>query len=88
MRAWRILRVQPRPPDRFQTTRRVRGSWRRERDYRLVSGRVEGEGASKMVAYGALEWSFLAALVILVGGAGVFALFLVLQLFRNPSRRR
>jgi len=49
---------------------------------------VEGEGASKMVAYGALEWSFLAALVILVGGAGVFALFLVLQLFRNPSRRR
>jgi hypothetical protein len=40
-----------------------------------------------MIAFGALQWSFLAALVVLVGAAGVFALFLVLQLFRNPSRR-
>ncbi len=40
-----------------------------------------------MLAYGILEWTFLTILVILVGAAGVFALFLVLQLFRNPSRR-
>jgi hypothetical protein len=42
-----------------------------------------------MVAdFGALEWSFLIALVALVAAAGVFALFLVVQLFRNPIRRR
>jgi hypothetical protein len=41
-----------------------------------------------MLAFGPLEWSFLAVLVILVGAAGVFALYIVLQLFRNPSRRR
>jgi hypothetical protein len=40
-----------------------------------------------MLAFGILEWSFLIALVVLVGLAGVFALFLVVQLFRNPSRR-
>ena len=40
-----------------------------------------------MLAFGILEWSFLVALVVLVGLAGVFALFLVVQLFRNPSRR-
>jgi hypothetical protein len=40
-----------------------------------------------VIGFGMLEWSFLAALVLLVGLAGVFALFLVVQLFRNPSRR-
>ncbi len=40
-----------------------------------------------MIGFGILEWSFLAALVLLVGLAGVFALFLVAQLFRNPTRR-
>jgi hypothetical protein len=40
-----------------------------------------------VIGFGILEWSFLAALVLLVGLAGVFALFLVVQLFRNPSRR-
>lgn len=39
------------------------------------------------VALGLLEWSFIA----LVGGltvlAGLFALYVVLQVFRNPSRR-
>lgn len=39
------------------------------------------------LAYGILEWTFLVVLVVLVGAAGLFALFLVLQLFRNPSRR-
>lgn len=40
-----------------------------------------------MVALGLLEWSFIA----LVGGltilAGLFALYVVLQVFRNPARR-
>jgi hypothetical protein len=39
-----------------------------------------------MLAFGILEWTFLAALVILVGAAGLFALFIVAQLFRNPRR--
>ena len=41
-----------------------------------------------MVAFGPLEWTFVAILVLLVGAAGLFAVFLLLQLFRNPSRRR
>ncbi len=40
-----------------------------------------------MLGFGVLEWTFVAILVLLVGGAGVFALFLLVQLFRNPSRR-
>ena len=40
-----------------------------------------------MLAFGVLEWTFLTLLVLLVGAAGVFALFLVLQLFRNPTSR-
>jgi hypothetical protein len=39
-----------------------------------------------MIAFGILEWTFLAVLVLLVGTAGLFALFLVVQLFRNPRR--
>jgi hypothetical protein len=39
-----------------------------------------------MLAFGILEWTFLVALVILVGAAGLFALFIVAQLFRNPRR--
>jgi hypothetical protein len=39
-----------------------------------------------VLALGLLEWSFIA----LVGGlsvlAGLFALYVVLQVFRNPSR--
>ena len=41
-----------------------------------------------MVAFGPLEWTFVGILVALVGAAGLFALFLLAQLFRNPSRRR
>ena len=41
-----------------------------------------------MVAFGTLEWTFLSLLVLLVGAAGVFGLFLVVNLFRNPTRRR
>ncbi|HYU57854.1 MAG TPA: hypothetical protein VEO00_07375 [Actinomycetota bacterium] len=40
-----------------------------------------------MVAFGVLEWSFVGALAVLVGAAGIFALFLLAQLFRNPTRR-
>jgi hypothetical protein len=38
------------------------------------------------MAFGVLEWTFLAVLVLLVGSAGLFALFMVIQLFRNPRR--
>lgn len=40
-----------------------------------------------MLAYTALQWVFVILLVALVGVAGLFAVFLVLQLFRNPGRR-
>jgi hypothetical protein len=40
-----------------------------------------------MVAFGKLEWTFLSLLVLLVGAAGLFAIYLVVALFRNPSRR-
>jgi hypothetical protein len=36
---------------------------------------------------GFLEWFFAALLVILVGAAGLFLLFLLAQQFRNPARR-
>ena len=40
------------------------------------------------MALGLLEWSFIA----LVGGltvlAGLFAVYVLIQVFRNPSRRR
>jgi hypothetical protein len=39
-----------------------------------------------VIGFGVLEWTFLAVLVVLVG-AGVFALFLLLQLFQTHSRR-
>jgi hypothetical protein len=38
-------------------------------------------------AFGVLEWAFLALLVVLVGAAGLFGLFVVVQLFRSHSRR-
>ncbi len=40
-----------------------------------------------MLAFGKLEWSFVAVLVMLVGAAGLFSMFLVLQLFRGHFRR-
>jgi hypothetical protein len=40
-----------------------------------------------MLAFGPLEWTFVVVLVLLVGAAGVFALFLLAQLFRTHSRR-
>ena len=40
-----------------------------------------------MVAFGPLEWTFTAVLILLVGAAGLFALFIVIQLFRAHSWR-
>ena len=40
-----------------------------------------------MVASGALEWTFIGILAAMVIAAGLFALFVVMQLFRNPSRK-
>jgi hypothetical protein len=39
-----------------------------------------------MIAFGILEWTFVGVLVLLVGAAGLFALFMLAQLFRNPRR--
>lgn len=41
-----------------------------------------------LAEFGLLEWAFLVALVGLVGAAGLVGLYIVVQLFRNPSRRR
>lgn len=40
-----------------------------------------------IAAFGLLEWTFLAVLVVLVGAAGLFAVFLLAQLFREHDRR-
>ena len=36
---------------------------------------------------GFLQYFFVALLVVLVGAVGLFFVFLVFQLFRNPGRR-
>jgi hypothetical protein len=41
-----------------------------------------------MLAYGALEWTFVVILVVLVGAAGLFGLFLLAQLFRDHGGGR
>ena len=41
-----------------------------------------------MLGFGLLEWIFLGMLIVLVALTGLFVLFLLAQLFRNPSRRR
>jgi hypothetical protein len=40
-----------------------------------------------VVAYSTLEWTFVGILAAMVIAAGAFALFVLVQLFRNPSRR-
>ena len=37
--------------------------------------------------FGALEWSFAVAVIVLVGAAVVFGVYVVAQLFRNPGCR-
>jgi hypothetical protein len=36
---------------------------------------------------GALEWGFIAVVGSLTALAGLFAVYVVIQVFRNPSRR-
>jgi len=40
-----------------------------------------------LAKFGLLEWTFTVLLVGLVALAGVFGIYVVLQLFRNPHRR-
>jgi hypothetical protein len=40
-----------------------------------------------LARFGALEWSFAILLIVLVGAAGLFGLYVVVQQFRNPGRR-
>jgi hypothetical protein len=39
-----------------------------------------------MLAFGVLEWTFVGVLVLLVGAAALFGVFMLVQLFRNPRR--
>jgi hypothetical protein len=41
---------------------------------------------ARLAISGFLEWFFAILLVGLVGAAGLFGVFLVIQLFRNPAR--
>jgi hypothetical protein len=43
--------------------------------------------APVLAAWGLLEWFFAGLLAFLVGVVGIFFLYLVAQLFRNPGRR-
>ena len=40
-----------------------------------------------MLAYSVFQWIWVVLLVGMVGIAGMFAVFVVAQLFRNPARR-
>jgi hypothetical protein len=49
-----------------------------------------GSGLGQMtalLAWGFLEWFFVGLLSLLTGAVGLFALFVFVQLFRNPGRR-
>jgi hypothetical protein len=39
-------------------------------------------------AFGVLEWTFIGVVGSMSVLAGLFALYVVVQVFRNPSRRR
>jgi hypothetical protein len=40
-----------------------------------------------VASFGILEWTFVVILVALVAAAGLFALFMLIQLFRDHARR-
>jgi hypothetical protein len=40
-----------------------------------------------LARFGALEWSFAILLIVMVGAAGLFGVYVVIQQFRNPRRR-
>jgi hypothetical protein len=39
-----------------------------------------------VLAYGILEWTFVGVLILLVGAAALFGLYMLAQLFKNPRR--
>jgi hypothetical protein len=41
-----------------------------------------------VASFGILEWTFVVVLVLLVGAAGLFALFILAELFREHGGRR
>jgi hypothetical protein len=41
-----------------------------------------------VAAFGTLEWAFVALVGTMSVLAGLFAVYVVIQVFRNPSRRR
>ncbi|HKX25751.1 MAG TPA: hypothetical protein VJP08_05470 [Actinomycetota bacterium] len=41
-----------------------------------------------VAAFGTLEWAFVALVGTMSVLAGLFAVYVVVQIFRNPSRRR
>jgi hypothetical protein len=53
------------------------------------AARVPGIGRNRtnVVAVGVLEWGFIAFVASMTALAGLFALYVVLQIFRTPSRR-
>ncbi|MFL5736873.1 MAG: hypothetical protein ACJ76P_06010 [Actinomycetota bacterium] len=40
-----------------------------------------------LAKFGLLEWTFVVLLVSLVGAAGLFFFYILVQFFRNPARR-
>ncbi|HZB04662.1 MAG TPA: hypothetical protein VE737_10140 [Actinomycetota bacterium] len=40
------------------------------------------------MALGALEWTFIGVVGAMSALAGLFAVYVVIQIFRNPTRRR
>jgi hypothetical protein len=48
---------------------------------------MASEATQMLAISGFLEWFFVLLLTGLVGAAGLFALFVFAQLFRNPARR-
>jgi hypothetical protein len=41
-----------------------------------------------MVGLSGLQWGFIAVVGTMTALAGLFALYVLIQVFRNPSRRR
>jgi hypothetical protein len=41
-----------------------------------------------VMALGALEWTFIGVVGAMSALAGLFAVYVVIQIFRNPTRRR
>ena len=53
---------------------------------RIGARNRKGKRGHMLAISGLLEWVYLAMLVVMVAVAGVFGVFVLLQMFRNPSR--